>query len=411
MGELSFIVCVRQLLANRIDGVGCGERNAVLCGIAQQESGALRNVERYFFPTVDNAAVRNLRVRARFDRQSAAVERKVEAAPSVIPNALLSCRDGDRAAFLPVETPVPGKPAAIFRRCSHVQRAASGNAQSVHIERFNRSLATVGLVIGDGTVAHQLQLEEHIERLRYRIAAPISNRELFELRAVQGQLRQPDPLNRFAAQHLIQIFRCKIIKIFSFFDISRHVDHRAVAQHVVCVLAGDVVHFAVLVGDADAVECAFPLGIQREVRCHRRFKVILVLVRAVLVRVPAAEGKAVQFRVSGLDNFFTMHYGLCINFAAAVCVKVHCVACLAARQHEVCSFPISAIVGVGNAVLVMIHRQDISADCSAAPITCLVDIKSARQIREIIVAVIRNGNWIVVVVTRQRMEPLLIACI
>ena len=305
MGELSFIVCVRQLLANRIDGVGCGERNAVLCGIAQQESGALRNVERYFIPAVDNAVI--LRIIACFDRQFAAVEHKAEAAPSVISDTAVSHLYGDRAAFLPVETPVPGKPPAIFRRCSHVQRAASGNAQSVHIERFNRSLATVGFVIGDGTVAHQLQLEEHIERLRHRVVAPISNRELLKARAVQGQLRQPDPLHRFATQHLVQILRCKISNIFSLFEISRHVGHRAITQHIVCVLTGDVDSIAVLVGDADAVECAFPLGIQREVRCHRRFKVILVLVRAVLVRVPAAEGKAVQFRVSGLDNFFTMH--------------------------------------------------------------------------------------------------------
>ena len=410
MGELSFIVCVRQLLANRIDGVGCGERNAVLCGIAQQESGALRNVERYFIPTVDNAVI--LRIIACFDRQFAAVEHKAEAAPSVISDAAFSRLYGDRAAFLPVETPVPEKAPAIFRRRSHVQLAVSGNVQSPYVFRIDRSLGKVGFVIGDGTVAHQLQLEVQIELLRHQVVAPISNRELLKARAVQGQLRQPDALHRFAAQHLVQILRCKISNIFSLFEISRHVGHRAITQHIVCVLTGDVDSIAVLVGDADAVECAFPLGIQREVRCHRRFKVILVLVRAVLVRVPAAEGKAVQFRVSGLDNFFTMHYGLCINFAAAVCVKVHCVACLAARQHEVCSSPISAIVGVGNAVLVMIHRQDIiSADCSAAPITCLVDIKSARQIREIIVTVIRNGNWIVVVVTRQRMEPLLIACI
>lgn len=75
---------------------------------------------------------------------------------------------------------------------------------------MNRSFTRVGFIIGDGTVAHQLQLEEHIELLRHQVIAPISNRELLKARAVQGQLRQPDALHRFAAQHLVQ----KIIKIF-----------------------------------------------------------------------------------------------------------------------------------------------------------------------------------------------------
>ena len=88
-----------------------------------------------------------------------------------------------------------------------------------------------------------------------------------------------------------------------FVPISRRVDHcSAVAQDIGVVLVGDVVHFAVLVGDADAVECAFPLGVEREARRHRCFKVILAFIRACLVLVPAAEGEAVHFRIRGPDG-------------------------------------------------------------------------------------------------------------
>ena len=52
-----------------------------------------------------------------------------------------------------------------------------------------------------------------------------------------------------------------------------------------------------------AVVAHRPLGCQGHALRHRRGKVILVSVRAVLVSVPPAEGKAVHFRIIGLDCF------------------------------------------------------------------------------------------------------------
>ena len=52
-----------------------------------------------------------------------------------------------------------------------------------------------------------------------------------------------------------------------------------------------------------AVVARRPLGRQGHVLRHRRGKVILVSVYAVLVSVPPAEGKAVHFRIIGLDCF------------------------------------------------------------------------------------------------------------
>ena len=52
-----------------------------------------------------------------------------------------------------------------------------------------------------------------------------------------------------------------------------------------------------------AVVARRPLGCQGQALRHRRGKVILVSVYAVLVSVPPAEGKAVHFRIIGLDCF------------------------------------------------------------------------------------------------------------
>ena len=40
---------------------------------------------------------------------------------------------------------------------------------------------------------------------------------------------------------------------------------------------------------------------------------------------------------------------------------------------------ITAIICVSNNIRVIIHRQDISTDRSAIPVSCLADIESARQ--------------------------------
>ena len=69
-----------------------------------------------------------------------------------------------------------------------------------------------------------------------------------------------------------------------------------------------------------AVVARRPLGCQGHALRHRRGKVILVSVRAVLVSVPPAEGKAVHFRIIGLDCFLARLDDLLCVFATAVLI-------------------------------------------------------------------------------------------
>ena len=197
----------------------------------------------------------------------------------------------------------------IVRR--NIQTAVSGNDQVQSEGAIDPGSAL--LRIGNAVLSHQLQLQEGVESLRLRIRSPAgADRDLLQLRTVQSQPGQPDSRDLSVSQELLPGFGCKdgmgiIRPAFSrdifFVPISRRVDHcSAVAQDIGVVLVGDVVHFAVLVGDADAVVRAFPLGVEREARRHRCFKVVLAFIRACLVLVPAAEGEAVHFRIRGPDG-------------------------------------------------------------------------------------------------------------
>ena len=219
-------------------------------------------------------------------------------------NAHLSGRQRDFAAAL-IESAALRRNGTVRR---NIQTAVSGNDQVQSEGAIDPGSAL--LRIGNAVLSHQLQLQEGVEYLRLRIRSPAgADRDLLQLRAVQGQPGHPRDLS--VSQELLLGFGCKdgmgiIRPVFSrdifFVPISRHVDHRAVAQHVGGVLVGDVDSIAVLVGDADAVVRAFPLGVEREVRRHRHGKVILVSIRAARVRVPAEEGKAVHFRIRGPDG-------------------------------------------------------------------------------------------------------------
>ena len=221
-------------------------------------------------------------------------------------NAHASGRQRDFAAAL-IESAALRRNGIVRR---NIQTAVSGNDQVQSEGAIDPGSAL--LRIGNAVLSHQLQLQEGVEYLRLRIRSPAgADRDLLQLRAVQGQPGQPDPRDLSVSQELLLGFGCKdgmgiIRPVFSrdifFVPISRHVDHRAVAQHVGGVLVGDVDSIAVLVGDADAVVRAFPLGVEREVRRHRHGKVILVSIRAARVRVPAEEGKAVHFRIRGPDG-------------------------------------------------------------------------------------------------------------
>ena len=70
-----------------------------------------------------------------------------------------------------------------------------------------------------------------------------------------------------------------------------------------------------------AVGMTRPLGIQRDVLRHGRVKVILVPIRAVLVRIPAAKGESIPFRVGGPDSFLAMRHAQRRHRATAVGVK------------------------------------------------------------------------------------------
>ena len=221
-------------------------------------------------------------------------------------NAHASGRQRDFAAAL-IESAALRRNGIVRR---NIQTAVSGNdqVQSEGAEDPGSAL----LRIGNAVLSHQLQLQEGVEYLRLRIRSPAgADRDLLQVRTVQSQPGQPDSRDLSVSQELLLGFGCKdgmgiIRPVFSrdifFVPISRHVDHRAVAQHVGGVLVGDVDSIAVLVGDADAVVRAFPLGVEREVRRHRHGKVILVSIRAARVRVPAAEGEAVHFWIRGPDG-------------------------------------------------------------------------------------------------------------
>ena len=87
-----------------------------------------------------------------------------------------------------------------------------------------------------------------------------------------------------------------------FVPISRRVDYRAVAQDIVCVLVGDVVHFAVLVSDTDAVESVHTAAVEGHVSFHSFVKVVFLSIAG--VGIPVAEGEVAPVGGSGRNGLF-----------------------------------------------------------------------------------------------------------
>ena len=223
-------------------------------------------------------------------------------------NAHLSGRQRDFAAAL-IESAALRRNGTVRR---NIQTAVSGNDQVQSEGAIDPGSAL--LRIGNAVLSHQLQLQEGVEYLRLRIRSPAgADRDLLQLRAVQGQPGQPDPRDLSVSQELLLGFGCKdgmgiIRPVFSrdifFVPISRHVDHRAVAQDVGSVLIGDVNSIAVLVGDADAVEGVHTAAVEGQVSIHGFAKVVFFTVAG--VGIPLAEGKVAPFGGGGRNGLIPL---------------------------------------------------------------------------------------------------------
>ena len=224
-------------------------------------------------------------------------------------NAHASGRQRDFAAAL-IESAALRRNGTVRR---NIQTAVSGNDQVQSEGAIDPGSAL--LRIGNAVLSHQLQLQEGVEYLRLRIRSPAgADRDLLQLRAVQGQPGQPDPRDLSVSQELLLGFGCKdgmgiIRPVFSrdifFVPISRRVDHcSAVAQDIGVVLVGDVVHFAVLVSDADAVEGVHTAAVEGQVSIHGFAKVVFFTVAG--VGIPLTEGKVAPFGGGGRNGLIPL---------------------------------------------------------------------------------------------------------
>ena len=223
-------------------------------------------------------------------------------------NAHLSGRQRDFAAAL-IESAALRRNGTVRR---NIQTAVSGNDQVQSEGAIDPGSAL--LRIGNAVLSHQLQLQEGVESLRLRIRSPAGvDCDLLQVRAVQGQPGQPDSRDLSVSQELLLGFLGKdgmgiIRPVFSrdifFVPISRHVDHRAVAQDVGSVLVGDVDSIAVLVSDADAVEGVHTAAVEGQVSLHGCVKAIFLTVAG--VGIPLAEGKVAPFGGGGRNGLIPL---------------------------------------------------------------------------------------------------------